>query len=296
MRLAVTGTTGQLVRSLAAANVKGCEVVAIGRPALDLSAPEGIEAAIAAVKPDLIVNAAAYTAVDKAESEPEVADAVNAAGAEAVGRTATRLGVPVIHVSTDYVFDGSKPVPYVESDPVAPLGAYGRSKYEGERRLMAACPEAIVLRTAWVYSPYGHNFVKTMLRLAETRDEISVVDDQLGNPTYAPHLADAIIAISRHVLEGGSTAWGLYHAAGSGDVTWCGFAREVFAASARHDGPTANVKPITTADYPTPARRPANSRLDGSKLREAFGVRLPAWQEGVADCVARLAAERKSAS
>jgi dTDP-4-dehydrorhamnose reductase len=271
-------------------------VIAVGRPTLDLAMPDGVEAAIAAVAPDLIVNAAAYTAVDKAESEPDLAEAINATGAEAVGRAAARLGVPVIHVSTDYVFDGSKTAPYVESDPVAPLGAYGRSKCEGERRLMAACPRSVVLRTAWVYSPYGHNFVKTMLRLAATRDEVSVVDDQVGNPTYAPHLADAIVAIARRILADGHAPWGLYHAAGTGDVTWCGLAREVFAVSARRGGPTARVKAITTADYPTPARRPANSRLSGAKLRETFGFSLPAWQTGVEDCIARLAEDAASAS
>jgi dTDP-4-dehydrorhamnose reductase len=199
-------------------------------------------------------------------------------------------GIPLIHISTDYVFDGSKPAPYVECDPVAPLGAYGLSKLEGEQRVAAACRRHIILRTAWVLSPYSHNFVKTMLRLGLRRAEIGVVDDQIGNPTYAPHLAIAILTIAHiHLVkDGGGLPWGVYHAAGAGEASWCDVARAVFLQSSRIEGPSPRVRPITTAEYPTPARRPANSRLDCSKLARTFGIRLPDWRVGIAECVLLL--------
>jgi dTDP-4-dehydrorhamnose reductase len=283
-----------VVRSLLTAErPAGMDIVAVGRPELDLAHPTSVRHAIEAARPTVVVNAAAYTAVDKAESEPDLAFRVNAGGAEAVGLAAHALGVPVIHLSTDYVFDGTKPTSYVESDPVAPLGAYGRSKLEGERRLAAACPRHVILRTAWVHSPYGHNFTRTMLRLAGARPEISVVDDQLGCPTYAPHLARAIVQLAARLIGDRDAPWGTYHAAGTGTATWCGFAREIFAVSARLGGPSAAIKPITTAEYPTPARRPANSRLDSRRLATNFGLGLPDWREGVAACVAVLLAQEQ---
>lgn len=289
MRIVVIGTQGQVARSLVAiAPAVGVEIAAIGRPHLDLARGDGVAAKIAGAAPDLIVNAAAYTAVDRAETEPEAAFAVNAGGAEAVAAAASRLGVPLIHLSTDYVFDGSKTSPYVETDPVAPLGVYGRSKLDGERRVASACPRHIILRTAWVHSPFGSNFVKTMLRLAGSWPDVAVVDDQIGSPTFAPHLAEAILEIARLVRSRGSPPWGIYHAAGSGGVTWCGLAREIFAVSASQGGPVAAVRAITTAEFPTPARRPANSRLDCTLLSRTFGVQLPDWRRGVAACVAGL--------
>ncbi|MEZ5817096.1 MAG: dTDP-4-dehydrorhamnose reductase [Hyphomicrobiaceae bacterium] len=289
MKVLVIGTEGQLARSLREAVLPaGVTLESLGRPCLDLADAAGAAAAVERVRPGLVVNAAAYTAVDRAESDADAAFAINAAGPEALARACDELGMPLLHVSTDYVFDGSKPAPYVEDDPVAPLGVYGRSKLEGEQRVAVLCPRHLILRTAWVYSPFGNNFVKTMLRLAGTRDEIAVVDDQIGNPTYAPHLADAILALAGHLAEGREVAWGIYHAAGTGDVTWCGLAREVFVQSARHGGPVARVRAITTAEYPTPARRPANSRLDCGRLRQALGHGLPAWQSGIENCVARL--------
>jgi len=294
VRILVVGNEGQLARSLKALSPPpGVEIAAVGRPALDLLDPSTIKIAFDAAQPDLVVNAAAYTAVDKAESEPDAAFAVNGAGAEALAQQCAMRSLPFIHVSTDYVFDGSKSSPYRETDPVSPLGAYGRSKLEGERRVAAACPQHIILRTAWVFSPYGQNFVKTMLRLAASRPEIAVVDDQIGNPTYAPHLAAAILEVAQGIARRDSVSWGLYHAVGSGEVTWCGLAREVFALSERLGGPKADVRAITTAEYPTPARRPANSRLDCTRLRDAFGVELPAWREGVEDCVRELLTVRQ---
>jgi dTDP-4-dehydrorhamnose reductase len=264
---------------------------ALGRPALDLTAPASVLKTLADFKPDVIVNAAAYTAVDKAESEPDAAMALNANGPARLAEAAERMGAVLIHVSTDYVFDGSKATPYFEDDPTAPIGAYGRSKLAGEEAVRAAAPRHIILRTAWVHSPFGANFVKTMLRLAADRPEVRVVDDQIGSPTYAPHLAEAILAISRAVTADPANArFGTYHAAGAGAVTWCGMAREIMRVSASLGGPSATVTAITTADYPTAAVRPANSRLDCTKLAAAFGIALPPWQHGVAECVARLQA------
>lgn len=293
VRVLVTGATGQLARSLveAAEDTAGFDVVAIGRPGLDITQVASVAAAIAATRADVVVNAAAYTAVDKAESEPEAARRVNVDGPSNIGSAAHAAGVPVIHVSTDYVYDGRKAAPYVETDETAPVSVYGATKLAGERALTEAAPHHIILRTAWVHSPFGNNFVKTMLRLATTRPEIRVVDDQLGSPTYAPHLADAILKLARTLASrpADQIAWGTYHASGSGETTWCGLAREVFRVSASHGGPAATVTAIGTADYPTPAHRPANSRLDCGKLRREFGVVLPEWREGVAACVARLA-------
>jgi dTDP-4-dehydrorhamnose reductase len=289
MRVLVTGTAGQLARSLAAAAGRDVEVVCVGRPQLDLAAPTGLASLICHHRPDLVVNAAAYTAVDKAESEPDLAHTINAAGAEAMARACADAAIPLVHMSTDYIFAGVKPEPYVESDATGPATAYGRSKLEGELRVRAACPRHLILRTAWVHSPYGHNFVKTMLRLAAARPEISVVDDQWGSPTYAPHLATAVLRIASSALHADGP-WGTYHVVGKGETTWCGLAREVFSASGAHGGPGARVIAITTAEFPTPARRPANSRLDCTKLANDYDVMLPHWRDGVADCVLQLLA------
>lgn len=291
MKIVVTGNAGQVVTSLIETGpARGVEVVAVGRPALDLSRPETIAPALAAGRPDIVVNAAAYTAVDKAESEPDLAMAVNGASAGVVADACRRLGVPLIHISTDYVFDGTKDAAYGESDPVAPLGSYGQSKLEGERQVARGCPRHVIMRTAWVFSPFGANFAKTMLRVAGQRAEISVVDDQKGCPTYAPDLAEAILAVALAMrgTPAGDPRWGVYHAAGSGETTWCGFAREIFARSGEHGGPVAKVGAITTDQYPTPARRPANSRLDTSKLARTFDVRLPDWRDATARCIVRL--------
>jgi len=292
VKLLVTGAEGQVAKCLqeAGAAVRGLNVVAVGRPRLDITAPASVLDAVSALRPDVIVNAAAYTAVDRAESEPGIAHLVNAAGAGNVARAAHQAGVPVIHISTDYVFDGSKTSAYSESDAVGPISVYGRSKLDGERLVEEAAVRHVILRTAWVYSPFGNNFVKTMLRLASQRPELGVVDDQYGSPTYAPHLAAAILDIAQQVSKAGDGggAWGIYHACGAGETTWCGLAREVFQVSARLGGPHADVKPIATSDYPTAARRPANSRLSGEKLRAVFGVALPDWRDGVAACVERL--------
>ncbi len=270
----------------------GITVIPVGRPALDLARPETIAPALAAAGPDVVVNAAAYTAVDKAESEPDLAHAVNAVGAGAVAEAAARLGLPVLHLSTDYVFDGRLDRPYREDDPTGPLGTYGGSKLEGERRVAGANPRHVILRTAWVYAPFGANFVRTMLRLATSRDEVGVVADQRGCPTGALDIASALLAIAARVRTGadGEPPFGLFHLTGGGEATWADVAEAVFVRSAALGGPTALVRRITTADYPTPAPRPANSRLDGSRLADVYGLTLPDWHASLDTCVTRLLA------
>jgi len=292
----VAGATGQVAHALvAAARRRGLPLVAHGRPAIDLERPEGIGATIVAARPIAIVNAAAYTAVDKAESEPERALAVNRDGAAALARAAAILDVPFIHLSTDYVFAGDKATAYVEADPTAPASAYGRSKLAGEQAVAAAHAKSVVLRTAWVYGPHGANFVRTMLRLAGERDELRVVDDQRGSPTAAPDIAEAILAI---VATIGRTGWqesyaGVFHLTGGGETTWCGFARTIMAEAAARGARSVPVTAIGTADFPTPARRPANSRLDAGRLAEVFGIRLPPWQESLAATLDELIGPRR---
>jgi dTDP-4-dehydrorhamnose reductase len=293
VRILVTGRTGQLASSLLEAGAgRGCDIVAVGRPDLDLADRASVEAAVARLRPDVVINAAAYTGVDTAETESERAYAINATGAGHVAQACARREIPVIHISTDYVFDGTKPGPYNEDDPASPIGVYGLSKLSGEQRVIAANRSHVILRTSWLFSPFGANFVKTMLRLAGTRTEIGVVDDQVGCPTYAPHLAECVLTIAARITgeEGRRDAFGVYHAAGSGAASWCEFAREVFRCSSELGGPAATAKPIATADYPLAARRPANSRLDCSKLAREFGLALPPWSVGVRDCVVRLLA------
>lgn len=288
MRIVVTGTQGQLARSLA--SIGGEDVICVGRPELDLERPGTISTTLGALSPDVIVNAAAYTAVDQAESEPERAFAVNARGAGVVAETAARLGVPLVHVSTDYVFDGKARRPYVEDDPTLPLGVYGASKLEGEKLVLAANSNSAVLRTAWVYSPFGKNFVRTMLRLAETRDEIDVVADQLGTPTCALSLAETTLAVARNLASspGDARLRGVFHAVDAGEASWAVFAAAIFEKSKARGGPAARVRKIVTSDYPTPAARPANSRLSTAKLRERHGVAPPDWREALDACLAVL--------
>lgn len=296
MRIAVTGREGQVAASLleVAQGREGVGIVAVGRPALDLARPDTVFEALAAAGPDVIVSAAAYTAVDQAEDEPELAFAANAAGAGKVAEAAARLGVPVIHLSTDYVFDGTKTGAYDETDATAPLGVYGASKLAGEQAVAAASPRHLILRTAWVYSPFGKNFVKTMLRLAGDRDDISVVADQWGNPTSALDIADAILRAAA-ILYGdtGFASFGIYHLAGIGETNWSGFARHILDTSQALGGPHARVCDIATSGYPTKAGRPANSRLSSAKFAATFGWTSPEWQSSTNALVARLLAGRQ---
>ncbi|MDQ0456944.1 dTDP-4-dehydrorhamnose reductase [Rhizobium paknamense] len=290
-RYLVTGLQGQVVQSLVerAAARQDVEILAVGRPQIDLAAPDGIVDAVLALKPDIVISAAAYTAVDQAESDEAAALTVNGQGPAALAKAAAMLDIPVLQISTDYVFDGSKPAPYLESDPVAPLGVYGRSKLEGERAVAAATDNHAILRTAWVYSPFGKNFLKTMLKLAETRDELNVVDDQRGNPTSALDIADAVLAVASNLIASRDAALrGVFHMTGSGEASWAEFAAEIFRISAERGGPSAKVNPIPSSAYPTPAKRPANSRLDCGKLTAVHGVTLPSWQASTAEVVARM--------
>lgn len=294
MRLIVIGKEGQVARSLAErAPAHEVTAVLLGRPQLDLADPSGIEDILRETGGDLIVNAAAYTAVDQAEAEPELAEAINGIGAGVIAGAAAAMGVPLVHLSTDYVFDGSLDRPYREEDAVNPLGTYGRSKLLGEEAVAAGTEDYAILRTAWIYSPFGKNFVKTMLRLARDRDEIGVVADQVGSPSSALDLADGILTVGKNLLAKPEdrSLRGVFHMAGTGHASWAAFASEIFALSARFGGPTARVRPIATADYPTPAKRPANSRLDTTRLRTIHEVSLPPWQNSLAACVERLVAE-----
>jgi dTDP-4-dehydrorhamnose reductase len=291
VRLVVTGREGQVASSLVerARTHPDIEVVALGRPEFDLAKPETIAPALMAVRPDLVVSAAAYTAVDQAEDEPDLAFAVNGSGAGHVAAAAAWIGVPVVHLSTDYVFDGSGEGAYAEEDEPAPRSVYGASKLAGERAVAMANQRHLILRTAWVYSPFGKNFVKTMLRLAVERDEVAVVADQWGNPTSALDIADAILQVAA-VLHGDKNfdAFGVYHLAGTGETSWSGFARHVLDTSRALGGPYAAVKDLTTCDYPTKARRPANSRLSTAKFASVFGWAAPDWQQSTKLVVRRI--------
>ena len=293
----VAGKTGQLARCLIDIGQKNClPILAASCPEFDITDPEAVDRVISVVGPRAIVNAAAYTAVDRAESEPERAFAVNRDGAARLAVASRRLGIPFIHVSSDYVFDGGKPSAYGEEDPASPLGIYGRSKLEGEWAVLDADPSALILRTSWVYSPYGANFVKTMLRLAETRDVVRVVDDQYGTPTGASDLAHAILKILGTVESGQGRA-GIYHVTGIGETTWSGFASAIFAGWSVRGRRVPMVEPILTVDYPTLAKRPANSRLDCAKIERIFGIRLQRWSESLETCLDALAvAQRKAQS
>ena len=296
MRIAVTGKSGQVTSALQALKAPDIEVITIGRPELDLLAPSMVRETIAKLKPDVVVSSAAYTAVDKAESDEAAAFAINRDGAGAIAAAAAELSIPVIHLSTDYVFDGDKLERYVESDPVGPVSVYGRSKLEGEYAVAAANENHVILRTAWVYSTFGHNFVKTMLRLAETRDELSVVSDQLGCPTSANDIAEAIVKIAARLSTDSSPDLrGVFHLAGSGETNWAEFARYILSILEEKTGRRVIVRDIATADYPTAAKRPANSRLCCDKLKRLYGVSMPEWQVSTRAAVTNLLEEPKEA-
>jgi dTDP-4-dehydrorhamnose reductase len=290
MRILVTGREGQVARALL--NVAGGDVVidALGRPELDVTDRASIDLAIRRLSPDILVNAAAYTAVDKAETDEASAFAVNGQGAGNAAAAAATAGIPIIHVSTDYVFSGDKEDPYREDDPTRPINVYGRSKLAGEQAVIAANLAHVILRTSWVYAPWGSNFVRTMLRLAAERDTVRVVADQWGAPTYAIDIAEGILTVARTALgDAGGEAWrGIFHMTAAGATNWASFAEAIFSASAARGGPTSIVEPITAAEYPTCARRPANSLLDNTKFHATFGHDLPEWRSGAIRSVAEL--------
>ena len=284
------GKSGQLGRCLfEAASRRDIRIIVVGRPDFDIENGETVERALTTLSPGIVINAAAYTAVDKAETEPGRCYAVNRDGARQVAAAAWRREIPFIHISTDYVFDGQKPFPYREDDPTAPLGVYGRSKLEGEQAVLAAHPDALILRTSWVYSAFGSNFLTTMLRLAQSRSSLRIVDDQHGCPTSAHALAVALLDISSKLLDLGSgRRTGIYHLSGSGQTTWHGLAAEIFARAKARGLQVPKLEAIPTAEYPTLAQRPANSRLDCAKVNRTFGVELPVWSDSVTDCVNRV--------
>lgn len=291
IRIAVTGSTGQVAQCLAEMARKHCDVelIRLGRPHLDLACTRSIAGALRSASPDLVVNAAAYTAVDLAENDPVLAYKVNSIAPKELARAAKEMAVPIIHLSTDYVFNGTKSAPYIETDLPAPLGVYGHSKLQGERAVAAMTDNHVILRTAWLYSPFGRNFVTTMLSRAETMSELPVVADQIGNPTSALDLAAAILTVGRNLLTAGdSNIRGIFHLAGSGEASWADFAQEIFYASKLLGGPFARVKRIGSEEYRTIARRPKSSRLTCQRVQEKHGILLPDWRSSTAETVRRL--------
>ncbi len=278
------GETGQVAREVLR-RAGAHEIVALGRGLADLADPEGCARAVEAAEADAVLNAAAWTDVDGAEGAEDAARRVNAEAPGAMARAAAARGLPFVHISTDYVFDGAGEAARREDEPVAPLSAYGRTKLEGERAVAAAGGAHAILRTSWVFSAHGKNFVKTMLRVGPERGALKVVDDQIGGPTPAAAIADACLAVAAALAEGRGAS-GVYHFAGAPAVSWRGFAEAIFAEA----GLSVSVAPIATADWPTPARRPLNSRLDCGKIEATFGVQAPDWRAGLADVVKELKA------
>jgi dTDP-4-dehydrorhamnose reductase len=286
----LTGGGGQVGTEFQRLAPAGFEIVAPGRDQLDLGDPDSIAAFVAARPWAAVVNSGAYTAVDKAQTDPVTAWKVNALGPAALAWATAQAGIPLIQLSTDYVFDGAKTSPYVENDPVGPVSVYGASKEAGEQAVRTGNPRHVILRTAWVVSPYGGNFIKTMLRLAETRPQLSVVDDQHGCPTTAGDIARALAAIVERIFDDAAAPAGTYHFVNSGEATWCGFAREIFALAEARGRAVPTVEAIPTSAYPTPARRPANSRLDTAKLTRDFGVEPRPWRTAISEVVETLLA------
>lgn len=287
----VTGAGGQLASELARRSVgHGVTATAFSAAELDITDMNAVRQRVVGSGATAVVNAAAYTAVDKAESEQALAYAVNRDGVAHLATACADAEIPLIHVSTDYVFDGTKPAPYTEHDPVHPVSVYGASKEAGERAVREIWPHHVIIRTAWVYSPFGHNFVKTMLRLARERDSLRVVADQHGCPTAAGDLADAIVSVTKRISAKRDVPWGTYHYCGAGSTTWHGFAKAIMKLAAPRAGHVVEVVPITTADYPTPARRPTNSVLDCSRIRDQLGIVPRPWQEALKEVMAELQA------
>ncbi|MDX5365712.1 MAG: dTDP-4-dehydrorhamnose reductase [Alphaproteobacteria bacterium] len=282
-RLLITGAGGQVGQERAGRGGKaGFDVLAFARDDLNIADGEAVARTIATSTPNIVINAAAYTAVDRAESEPEIAHAINAAGAGHIARACADAGIPVLHISTDYVFDGRGTDPYREDDPIAPQSVYGASKAAGEEGVRNAIAEHIILRTSWVFAAHGNNFVKTMLRLAKERDELAVVNDQQGCPSAASDIAEVLLTLAGRALRNRDTfPWSTYHFCNHGVTSWYGFASAIVREAARRGGRSIPVRGIPTREYPTPARRPAWSVLDCSKLEQAFGITPRPWEEAL---------------
>jgi dTDP-4-dehydrorhamnose reductase len=285
----VFGKSGQVARSLNEIATEGnTSFEFVGRDACDLGDAKAVAATIEARKPTAIINAAAFTAVDLAETHAASARAINATGPCVAAAVAHKLSVPFVHLSTDYVFDGTKTSPYLEVDPTNPINVYGLTKREGEVAILAANPDAVILRTSWVYSPFGKNFLRTMLTLAQTRDSFTIVDDQIGAPTSAKEIAVACTQIVTAKVNG-HTASGIFHMTGDGQATWFAFAEEIFSQTAKwRRGNTPRMLPVSTANYPTPAQRPLNSRLNCDLLEAQFGIRLPHWTTSLREALGAL--------
>jgi dTDP-4-dehydrorhamnose reductase len=294
MKLLCIGKSGQIARALAERSaLSGTDCVCLGRPELDLLQANTIAAALDRVQPAIVVNAAAFTAVDAAETQREAAFALNSAAVGGLSRLCAQRGIPLIHLSTDYVFDGSGEDAWRESDETKPLNAYGASKLAGEQALREALDQHIILRTAWVYSPFGNNFVKTMLKLADTQGGASVVDDQIGSPTNAFDIADTILQIAARVAaQPDPSVYGTYHYCAAGYASWADVAALIFDTYDSRHGCKIELKRIPSSDYPTPAKRPRNSRLDTDKITETFGIVPQDWRPAVTATVERLMDER----
>jgi len=290
MKLLVIGSNGQLGWELdRQGRAFSVEMVSLDLPKVDITDPQDISAAVMAVKPDLVINASACTAVDKAETEQELAFAINRDGPGYLAASCAEAGIPLIHISTDYVFDGAKKEPYLETDPISPLGVYGKSKAEGEAKVRHHLKEYIIIRTAWLYGINGNNFVKAMLRLGKEKEILRVVADQYGCPTCAADFAEAILTIAKQINERHDIAWGTYHFCGAGETTWHGFAEKIFELARQYDSfAVKKVIPVTTAEYPTPARRPFNSVMNCSMLTKEFGIVPPPWSESLSLMVKNL--------
>jgi dTDP-4-dehydrorhamnose reductase len=292
LRILVAGARGQVASALAeeCAGRRDISAICLGRPDFDITDPDNVERMINLYAPQIVVNAAAYTAVDKAESDEKIARAVNEKGSLHLAQSAARAGIPLIHLSTDYVFSGTKPTPYTETDEVGPLGVYGRTKLAGELAVARNHARHVILRTSWIYSHIGSNFVLTMLRLGKERDYLRIVDDQIGHPSYAPSIARGVLHIcsvlNRHPLE--APFFGVFHLTGEGMASWYEFARAIFEESKSFGQPYPHLEPISSAEYPTPAARPLNSRLDGSRLRTVYGISLPHWRDDLDICLKRI--------
>ncbi len=286
MKILITGQHGQVSRHLQHSLAGLGELQVLGREQLDLSQPHAILQAVQAAHPDLIINAAAHTAVDQAEKEPGLARAINATAPGLLAEAAAGLGVPLIHYSTDYVFDGRKASPYTEQDAPHPLGIYGSSKLAGEQAIQAVGGQHLILRTSWVYSLHGRNFLLTMQKLLQERETLSVVADQIGAPTWAGTIAHSTRQLIERWRDGQPGTWGVYHLTASGETSWYGFAQAIGKQLLAEGKPCAVLEPIASSAYPTPAARPLNSRLDCSRLAREWSVSQPDWQHALLECLA----------
>jgi dTDP-4-dehydrorhamnose reductase len=286
LRILIIGQNGQVSRALQSRLAGMGELIVLGSGQLDLARADQIRAPIEAIRPDLIINAAAHTAVDQAESEPQLALAINAVAPGVLAEVAAELGSPLIHYSTDYVFDGHKPGPYTEDDVPNPLSVYGRSKLAGEEAIRQAAGPHLILRTSWVYSTEGRNFLLTMQRLLQEKPHLRVVADQIGAPTWAATIADSTARLIERWQAGQRGAWGTYHLAAQGETSWFGFAQAIGENLIEQRKPCAALEPIPSSAYPTPAPRPLNSRLDCTRLFQEWGVSQPDWRSALHQCLA----------